>query len=299
MTIMLTNGQKHESLLPEVPATEEVLIHSICQRFAIDAYIPEVKAEEDLINFQFDEAEVEWTNAEYWRIGRLAENGKYYEAKEQIFDAGIICATQSNTLRLYNQLPIKCKFSEFDTKSPINAEVLFMALKPTTKKAAPEKTAQRRVTAKKVTVSSAQAKKADKQKNQLSAKHKEKLKQGLEGYEKKAEKYIKDPSKLGKLAEDAINKMDDVPTGPFEEVWAYLTAMIRLIRAYWKNEYRAIPWQSMVSIIAAVAYFVSPIDIIPDVIPVVGYLDDAFVIALVLKSVKGDLDKFMRWESKQ
>lgn len=156
------------------------------------------------------------------------------------------------------------------------------------KKAEPKNAASKKVVAKKT-----------EPKKRLSEKDKEVLKAGLKGYRKKADKYREDPSKLGKLAGDASKKIDDVPTGPFEEVWAYLTAMIRLIKAYWRNDYRDIPWQSMISIIAAVAYFVAPVDLIPDFIPVVGYLDDAFVIAFVLKSVKGDLDKFMRWESRQ
>ena len=74
-------------------------------------------------------------------------------------------------------------------------------------------------------------------------------------------------------------------------------AMLRLIRAYYTGAYREIPWQSLVLIIIAVIYFVSPIDLIPDWIPVIGLIDDAFVVGLVLKSVKDDLDAFMEWET--
>jgi uncharacterized membrane protein YkvA (DUF1232 family) len=136
-----------------------------------------------------------------------------------------------------------------------------------------------------------------KPRRRLTTAQKEKLEGSLKAYVKKADKYKKDPAKLGKLIEDAAEKMVHIPTGPFEEVWAYLTAMIRLIKVYVKKEYRAIPWQSMVSIIAAIVYFVSPIDLIPDFIPVVGYIDDVFVIGLVISSVKADLDRFLLWES--
>ncbi len=53
----------------------------------------------------------------------------------------------------------------------------------------------------------------------------------------------------------------------------------------------------MASIIAAIVYFVSPIDLIPDFIPIVGYIDDVFIIGLVIRSVKADLDRFLLWES--
>jgi len=115
----------------------------------------------------------------------------------------------------------------------------------------------------------------------------------------KAESYAKDPKRLRQLFEDATKKSRNIPKGPFAETWAYLMAMLRLIRAYYTGAYRAIPWQSLILIIIAVIYFVSPIDLIPDWIPVIGLIDDAFVVGLVLKSVKDDLDAFMEWETSQ
>ena len=113
----------------------------------------------------------------------------------------------------------------------------------------------------------------------------------------KAESYAKDPERLRKLFEDATKKSRSIPRGPFAETWAYLMAMFRLLRAYYTGAYREIPWQSLVLIIIAVIYFVSPIDLIPDWIPIIGLMDDAFVVGLVLKSVKDDLDAFMEWET--
>jgi uncharacterized membrane protein YkvA (DUF1232 family) len=116
--------------------------------------------------------------------------------------------------------------------------------------------------------------------------------------ESKAKEYAKDPKKLHKLFEDAAEKTKETPKGPFGETWAYLQAMIRLIRAYANGTYREIPGASLLMILVAVIYFVSPIDFIPDFIPVAGFIDDALVIALALKQVKADLDAFMAWELK-
>jgi uncharacterized membrane protein YkvA (DUF1232 family) len=111
--------------------------------------------------------------------------------------------------------------------------------------------------------------------------------------------YAKDPKRLGQLLEDAIKKTKVASRPAFEERWAYLMAMIRLLQAYYRREYLDVPAQSLIMITGTIIYFVSPIDFIPDWIPVAGYLDDAFVVGLALKSVKDDLDVFMQWEAQQ
>ncbi len=112
-----------------------------------------------------------------------------------------------------------------------------------------------------------------------------------------AEVYAGDPKRLRKLVEDAVGKLNTIPRGPFGETWPYLMAMIRVIRDYQRGEYRDISAPKLLIIIAAIIYFVSPFDVIPDWIPVLGHIDDAFVVSLALKSVRGDLDTFMAWET--
>jgi uncharacterized membrane protein YkvA (DUF1232 family) len=74
-------------------------------------------------------------------------------------------------------------------------------------------------------------------------------------------------------------------------------SMIRLIRAYHQGEYPDVSSQSLLVVIAAIVYFVSPNDVIPDSVPVLGNIDDALVVRLALKSVGADLDSFMAWET--
>jgi uncharacterized membrane protein YkvA (DUF1232 family) len=107
----------------------------------------------------------------------------------------------------------------------------------------------------------------------------------------------RDPQRLHKLVEDAVGKIGVIPRGPFAETWPYLMAMIRLVRDYHRAEYRDISEANLLIIVAAILYFVSPFDVIPDWVPVLGHIDDAFVISLALKSVRADLDTFMAWET--
>ena len=115
----------------------------------------------------------------------------------------------------------------------------------------------------------------------------------------KAEEYARDPEKTRKLVDEALKKARQKRSGPLGEVWKYFTAIIRLVRAFARRQYTDVPWETIVLSIAAIIYFVSPIDFIPDFIPVAGYVDDAAVIAFVAASIKADLDNFLEWEAEQ
>ena len=70
----------------------------------------------------------------------------------------------------------------------------------------------------------------------------------------------------------------------------------RMLKAYAQGEYREIPWRSLLLIVAAVIYFINPIDILPDVMPVLGFTDDFAVLFMVYRSVGDAIDKFLEWE---
>jgi len=112
-----------------------------------------------------------------------------------------------------------------------------------------------------------------------------------------AKAYAENPKRLRQLFEDAVEKINHIPRGPFADTWPYLMAMIRLLRAYHRGDYKDISSPNLFILIAAIIYFVSPFDVIPDWVPVFGHIDDAFVVSLALKTVRGDLDTFMAWET--
>ncbi len=62
---------------------------------------------------------------------------------------------------------------------------------------------------------------------------------------------------------------------------------------YLASRHRRTPWYAKALIVAVVGYALSPVDLIPDFIPVLGYLDDLIIvpagIALALKLVPADV----------
>ena len=106
-----------------------------------------------------------------------------------------------------------------------------------------------------------------------------------------------DPQRLRALFEEASQKVAAIPKDPFKESWPYLQSMLRLIRAYFRGEYRNVPQDALLTIIAAVSYLVDPFDLIPDEIPFLGFLDDATVIGFAITRTRQALDEFMIWET--
>jgi uncharacterized membrane protein YkvA (DUF1232 family) len=116
--------------------------------------------------------------------------------------------------------------------------------------------------------------------------------------EQAAKEALKDPKKARELGDEAEAKAGKhgIDLGG---ALGDLQTLIRLIRAYASNDYREVPTKTMVAAAAAVAYFVMPIDAIPDVIPGAGYLDDTAVLYFVVRAIRRDLDDFRTWEEHQ
>lgn len=109
----------------------------------------------------------------------------------------------------------------------------------------------------------------------------------------KAKELLDNRDKLDEFLLKLERKLKVVPK--LGETLAIIPTMISLVRSYSKKEYTEIPLGTIISIIGALIYFLSPIDIIPDSIPGVGHFDDASVILACLKWVGDDIKKYEEW----
>jgi uncharacterized membrane protein YkvA (DUF1232 family) len=62
------------------------------------------------------------------------------------------------------------------------------------------------------------------------------------------------------------------------------------------GRYTRMPWRSVVVCAAAVAYVLSPIDLIPDCIVPIGWTDDLLVVTLAWNVVKKELREYCAWK---
>ena len=82
-----------------------------------------------------------------------------------------------------------------------------------------------------------------------------------------------------------------------EQVKLQLFTLGRLAKAYAAGEYREVPWKTMLVVLAAVIYFVNPLDLVPDMIPIAALTDDFAVLVWVYNSLGTEIEKFPAWES--
>ena len=84
-----------------------------------------------------------------------------------------------------------------------------------------------------------------------------------------------------------------------QDIKAKFFVIGRLFKAYTLGRYRNIPWKPLLIITAAMIYFVSPIDLIPDVLAGIGFTDDVAILLSVYNAAHEELDKFITWEKSQ
>lgn len=72
--------------------------------------------------------------------------------------------------------------------------------------------------------------------------------------------------------------------------------LFSMMRDYTSQSYTHVPWYIISAIGAALLYVISPLDLIPDFIPFIGFLDDATVLALCLNLVHKDLMLYKEWK---
>jgi uncharacterized membrane protein YkvA (DUF1232 family) len=113
---------------------------------------------------------------------------------------------------------------------------------------------------------------------------------------KKAARLVRDPVAVVRAADAASDKARGA-RGPLARLWDDLQTAIRLVRAWAHRDYRGVGRGTIVLVVGALLYFVSPVDAILDAIPVLGLVDDAAVLAWVFGQVRAELEAFREWEA--
>ncbi len=80
---------------------------------------------------------------------------------------------------------------------------------------------------------------------------------------------------------------------------AQAALLIRMISDYYNGVYKDVPWASIATAVFALLYVLNPVDLIPDYLPVIGFVDDAAVMELAWQAIKHDVKDYAAWKCGQ
>jgi uncharacterized membrane protein YkvA (DUF1232 family) len=118
-------------------------------------------------------------------------------------------------------------------------------------------------------------------------------------YLEKANDIAGEDGKLQKLLKNVGERLNAVSHHPKVQT-ALEPIMIfkRMIQAHRSGKFK-VSSKTLGLIVLGLVYFITPIDIIPDFMPILGFTDDLSVILAVFNSVKHEVEDFLDWEKTQ
>ncbi|WP_214847598.1 YkvA family protein [Exiguobacterium sp. s193] len=125
----------------------------------------------------------------------------------------------------------------------------------------------------------------------------EKLKQQQDQYAEEAKDYIDRPKKTKSILKRANNSIQK--NSSLSLVFSPVRLFIDMVRSYQSGEYRDIRRTTILKVIGALIYLVSPIDLIPDFILGFGFADDIAIILFVTKTIFEELTRYSDWQDEQ
>ena len=111
-----------------------------------------------------------------------------------------------------------------------------------------------------------------------------------QGAEKMTEK---DVEKVVDKSEEINRKFSS--RGPLKRFVEDAKLLIALVKDYRAGGYRQAPFGIIAAIVFSLIYVFNPFDLVPDVLPVIGVVDDATVVGACLILVEQDLKKYRNW----
>lgn len=119
----------------------------------------------------------------------------------------------------------------------------------------------------------------------------------FKGFQRRSYRLVGDPQRLGRLLVRAASKMAQIGGQGISGLRRDLTRLVALVKAWLSGEYRDVSSATLISVVAAILYFVVPLDAIPDFILGWGLVDDVAVVSYVMSLVVDELERFEIWRA--
>jgi uncharacterized membrane protein YkvA (DUF1232 family) len=120
------------------------------------------------------------------------------------------------------------------------------------------------------------------------------------------EEFVQEGAKkmTDKDMEKVVNRSEEIkkkftPYGPLKRFMDDAKLLIAMVKDYWRKIYRQTPYGTIGAIVFTLIYVLNPFDLVPDVLPVIGQVDDASVFAACLMLIERDLKQYRKWREGQ
>jgi uncharacterized membrane protein YkvA (DUF1232 family) len=115
-----------------------------------------------------------------------------------------------------------------------------------------------------------------------------------EGAEKMTEKDV----------EKVVNKSEEIKKkftshNPLKRFIEDAKLLIAMVKDYWRKSYRQVPFGVIGAIVFTLIYVLNPFDLVPDILPFIGQVDDVAVFTAGLMLVERDLRRYADWKEGQ
>lgn len=122
---------------------------------------------------------------------------------------------------------------------------------------------------------------------------------GFSPYLTRASRILRSPRLMSMLVHQAGSKLhsEGSVSGALESVRLELRTSLALIRAWLSGGYSGVSTQAIVLVVAGLAYLITPVDAIPDVLPGIGFVDDLTVLGFVFGQIRRELVAFQEWQA--
>lgn len=117
----------------------------------------------------------------------------------------------------------------------------------------------------------------------------------------RAANILKNKQRLNHLLRVSADKLKEVNVKNIKSATLIerIRVIIRMVRAYASGRYRGIKLTNVLLLVAAIVYFVTPLDLVPDFIPITGFIDDFTVVLWVYGKLQEEIDAYLAWENEQ
>lgn len=119
-------------------------------------------------------------------------------------------------------------------------------------------------------------------------------------WQTKAKEYVDNPKKTENLLSRAVRKAENSKQNEvISSIWNQINLLFSLVRDWINGDYRSISKAALITIIAGLIYFVSPLDVVPDWLVGLGLVDDAAILGIIINQLDKELAKYKGWKGKQ